>query len=183
MTTPKTYKGVLREFNTHSQAVREYFEHLPRLINGFNFDVAIAYAHSQVELGHNMLLYCGLLKLHRADRTVAGRVVEATHLTRAGFKGFFKNIFDMPIPEGTATLLENAEDVRDKIIHGKAVSEARKRQALVGVLKYAHAMNVFVTRSAGFAPFGQDLRGFKGAGQAIDKATTRWLMKGMGFAC
>ena len=183
MTTPKTYKGVLKEFDAHTQEVRDYFEHLPGLINGFNLDVAIAYAHSQVELGHNMLLYCGLLKLHRADLTVTGRVVEATHLTRAGFKKFFENIFGKAIPAATAKLLEDAEEVRDKIIHGKDIAEARKRQALVDVLNYAKAMNAFVAGIAGFAPFGQDLRGFKGAGQAIDRATTRWLMKGMGFAC
>jgi len=182
MATPATYKGVLKEFDAHSQEVRDYFEHLPRLVNDFGYDVAIAYVHSQVELGHNFLLYCGLAKLHKADVAVADRIIQATHITREGFQEFFEHVFGKPIPTTTQKQLENAEHVRDKIMHGKSISEEKKRGALVDVLSYAAAMNIFVKGISGFSPFGQDLRGFKGAGKSIDPATTKWLMKGMGFA-
>lgn len=180
--TPATYKGVIAEFQRQPKGVQDYFGHLPGLITTFDFDVAIAYAHSQVELCHNMLLYCGLAKLHRADTAVAGRVVEANHLTRETFQKLFDNIFGKPITPAIQKLLEGAERVRDKIMHGKSIAEEKKRGALVDVLNYASALNTFVYAAAGFSPFS-DLRGVKGAAKAIDGSTTRWLLKGMGFSC
>jgi len=39
-------------------------------------------------------------------------------------------------------------------------------------------MNEFVFQIAGFKPFGS-LKGFKGRAEPLDKATTKWLLKGM----
>ena len=41
-------------------------------------------------------------------------------------------------------------------------------------------MNDWVYQAAGVRPFG-DKRGFKGRAEALDKSTTRWILKGMGL--
>jgi hypothetical protein len=65
-------------------------------------------------------------------------------------------------------------------MHGKGASDDDKRNAIAHVLEYAQELNDLTERLGGPRPFG-DLRGFKGAGQALDKATTHWVLKGMGF--
>jgi len=68
-------------------------------------------------------------------------------------------------------------------MHGKSVSDPDKRKAISLALHYAEGMNrlIAVTKNLGFRPFTGDLRGFIGALGFLDKSTTRWILKGMGF--
>ena len=75
---------------------------------------------------------------------------------------------------------ERAEEIRDKVMHGKTTTDKEKREALASIIEYAERFNALVSGIAAFRPFG-DLRGFKGRGQSLDKSTSRWLLKGMGF--
>jgi len=84
------------------------------------------------------------------------------------------------LPDPVIQKLRFAEGVRDKAVHGKVIVEADARTALVDVLDYAVELNKFVDGIAGFKPCG-DMRGFKGAGQPLARATTRWLLKGLGL--
>ena len=54
------------------------------------------------------------------------------------------------------------------------------REALVDVIEYAETLNAELKASAGFEPFG-DLRGFKGRAKSLDDATSRLVLKGLGF--
>lgn len=54
------------------------------------------------------------------------------------------------------------------------------RQAILDVLDYANEYNAFVKALAAFPPFG-DLRGFHGRGDRLTPATTRLVLKGLGF--
>lgn len=181
MSAPATYKGVLREYDKQPKLVRESFPHLRKLVEEFPLEVAIAYLFSQVELTHNVLLYCGVAKLHRAQVVVADRIIQATHITRESFQELFKTVFGKAMNETSKKLLEKAEFLRDKVMHGKTLKEAKKREAIVLVLKYATALNKQTKKLADLRAFSPDLRGFKGRGEALDASTTRWLLKGMGF--
>ena len=55
------------------------------------------------------------------------------------------------------------------------------RQAHVDIIEYAESVNIELQSVAGFEPFG-DLRGFKGKVKSLEKGTTRWLLKGIGFS-
>jgi len=176
----KTKKGVLKAYNGTATAVQDYFNHLPTLLNDYPLDVVLSYAFSQVELAHNMCMYCGVVKIHRAQTTLARSAIDAHHMTRDGFHEKFAIVFDKSIPTKISKKLRAAEDTRDKVMHGKTVTEAQKREALADLLSYAQDFNEFVADCAGFRPFGP-LQGFKGRATPLDKNTTRWVLKGMGF--
>ncbi|WP_162516190.1 hypothetical protein, partial [Aeromonas veronii] len=102
------------------------------------------------------------------------------YLNSRGFKEIYKNVFGQAIRDITVNKLSEAEVVRDKVIHGKQVSDAELREAIADVLEYAELLNDEVSSVASFKPFG-NMKGFKGRADSLDNRTTKWLMKGMGF--
>lgn len=181
MSAPKSKKAVIHRFEAAPANVQAYFCHLPRLVADYPLDVPLSYLFAQVELAHNTALYCGVVKLHRANSVVARSVIDTHHMTRSGFKDRFEIVFGTQIPDVTSKKLTRAEDVRDRVMHGKYTTEKARREAIVDVLEYAEEFNKFVSGIASFQPFG-DLRGFKGRAQSLNASTTRWVLKGMGFA-
>jgi len=135
----------------------------------------------RLEKAMNRMLYCGAVKKHKADSKTASRMVDGHHMTRGEFRRLFKNVFGIAIPQALTQTLADAEQVRDRVVHGKKVSDADMRRAIVRLLAYAEGMNELVNANSGFKPFTNDLRGFPGARRPLDSATTYWLMKGLGF--
>ena len=66
-------------------------------------------------------------------------------------------------------------------MHGKPTTDDRLRNAIARVLEYAEAINAQLNKEHGLRPFG-DLRGFSGRAKKHEKKTTRFMLKGMGFA-
>lgn len=180
MTIPENRRQLEKQFYDAPAQVREYFSDLPALLENFPLDVALAYVFSRVELAHNMALYCGVVKIHNANKDVANPAIDASHVTREGFLEMFKTVFNRELPPATRKLLEKAEEIRDRVMHGKKTLEHDKRNAIAKVIQYAAKFNETVYADARFRPFG-NLRGFHGRGESLSKATTRWVLKGMGF--
>ena len=176
----KTKKGLLNVYNACSSGVQRYFEHLPKLLDEFPLDVALAYAFARLELAQNMALYCGVVKLHRANAELASRAVSTHHMTREGFVGLYEAVFDFGLPKAAAQALKTAEDTRDAAMHGKSATDDRLRNAIARVLEYAEAINAQLSKEHGLRPFGH-LRGFAGRAKKLEKRTTRFMLKGMGF--
>lgn len=171
----------MRRFEESPRNVREYFRCAPQLLEGeYPYDVVLAWMFARLERAHNMAIHAGVVKLHRGDSTVTRNVLDTHHMTRDGFRKLFKTVFDKPLKKEIATTLNTAERIRDKTMHGKAVTDAEYRKAIVAVVDYAEVFNEFMSELGGFQPFG-DLRGFKGRGQALDKRTTQWVLRGMGI--
>jgi hypothetical protein len=181
MSTPGSWRGVLNHYRTLPRAIQKHFEHLPELMASFPWDVSLAYQFARIELAHNMTIYCGAVKLHRAHPELAWLAVQNQHQTRDSFRTLFAAIIGHELPKGVISVIEPAEIVRDSIMHGKDAPEPKKRAAVVSVLDYAAVYNDYVNSKAGLRPCG-DLRGFKGRAKSLDKGTTRWLLKGMGLA-
>ena len=177
----KSKPGLLKHWHAQPERVKEYFAHLPALVEGFPLDVALAYVFAQVELAQNMALYCGMAKLHRADSDLAYRAVQKQHLTRAGFLEKYATIYGKELPDSVTNLLATAEAVRDRVMHGKGATDDQKRNAIAHVLAYATAFNKHNLANSCPQVFGS-LKGFKGAARSLDKSTTRWMLKGMGFS-
>ncbi len=182
MKIPATKKGVKKCFNRAPQEVRGYFCHLPKLIDQFPYSVSLYYLFANVEYAHNMCLYCSVVKIHQANKTIASNVIQKQHLTREGFDKLFETVIGKKIDNKIADKIRAAEKVRDKAIHGKKVEDKDMRMAITRVLEYAELFNAFVKNTAGFQPFNNNLRGFKGAAKSLPSITTRWLLKGLGFA-
>jgi len=66
-------------------------------------------------------------------------------------------------------------------MHGKSVIAVDLRKAISSIFDYAEALDSEVQKLSGVRPFG-DLRGFKGRSQPLDKTTSKWLLKGLGFS-
>ncbi len=181
MAIPPTRKSLLKHYDERQKEVKDYFSHIPNLlVKEFPLNVSISYSFSQIELAHNMTLYCGGVKRHKANPTLARSVIDSHHMTRDDFQAQYQIVFGAPIPIPIIEHLSQAEYIRDKIMHGKKTLEKEKRKAIYTVLNYAESFNKEVYSVAGFRPFGP-LQGFKGRAKPLDKTTTRWVLKGMGF--
>ncbi len=181
LTIPASRRQLKQHFDDAPEQVREYFSDLPGLLENFPLDVALSYVFFRVELAHYMALYCGVVKVHNASKEVAGAALDASHLTRETFLEMFKTVFNLEVPTSIVNLLEGAEEVRHRVMHGKRTSEHEKREALLDVLQYAEKFNETVYAAAKIRPFG-DLKGFQGEGQSLSKAASRWVLKGMEFS-
>jgi len=180
MTVPGTWRGVVKKFQRAPLEIQSYFYHLPSLAENYPWEICISYMFGLVELAQNNCLYCGMVKLHRVDGALSRKAIDSHPLYRDDFRSFYQAIFGKKPKAATIGKLEGAETIRDRIIHGKEVTGMDKRKAVVDIIDFAERFNNDVNEIAGFRPFS-NLRGFKGRGKALDKATSRWVLKGIGF--
>jgi hypothetical protein len=173
--------GLVNAYNDCTQEVRDYFEHIPKLLDEFPMDVCLAYVFARLELGQNMALYCGVVKIHKANAELARKAVGIQHMTRDLFVTLYKTVFGVDLPAAAHADLEAAEKTRDTVMHGKSATDDRIRNAISRVLEYAEAMNTQLDAQHGLKPFGS-LQGFSGKSKKLDKQTTRFMLKGMGFS-
>ena len=175
-----SYKALLKIYEALPDEVKGHFLHVPKLIKGFPHEVALAYSFLKIEQAQNRALYGGVVKVHRGEAEFVRRLMTFQHLTRDGFKEIYKNVFGVALTKATAAKLDTAETIRDRVVHGKSVDDNEMREAIADCLEYACLFNANVSAAAGFKPFG-DMRGFKGRADSLDKRTTKWLMRGLGF--
>lgn len=175
-----TYKALIKIYEDLPEEIRKYFQHVPNLLKDFPYEVCIAYSFLKIEQAQNRALYGGVVKLHRGDTEFVRRVMNFQHLTRDGFKEIYKNVFGAPLSKDTSNKLKEAEKIRDRVIHGKTVPDGELREAIADCLNYGVLLNIDVSTAAGFKPFG-NMRGFKGRADSLDKRTTKWVMRGLGF--
>lgn len=180
MAKAHTYKSVINHFNAAPERVRKYFPDFVDLVSNYDWEVPISYVFSRIEQAKRLTIYCGIVKLHWCDASLTWRLVNEDHMARGRFKDLFKIVFGRKIPDHLKIKLENGEKVRDKIAHGISWTPAEARDALVNVIDFASGFNEFVYKQAGFRPFG-DLRGYKGRKEPLSKATTKWILRGMGI--
>lgn len=120
------------------------------------------------------------MKVHKVDAEIAKSIVNDHHMSRPRFRELYKIIVGKDIAKDTVTRATDAEKIRDRILHGKQVSDEEKRKAVVSILEYANLLNEQASKDAGFRPFGS-MQGFKGRASSLDKSTSRWVLTGMGL--
>lgn len=174
------YTSLLKIYEMSPDQIKLHFQYIPKLIKELPYEVALAYSFLKVEQAQNRALYGGVVKVHRGDAEFVRRIMNFQHLTRDGFKEIFANVFGSPLSKTTAAKLDMAVKIRDRVIHGKSVDDNDIREAIGDCLEYSALLNSDVSTVAGFNPFG-DMRGFKGRADSLDKRTTKWLMRGLGF--
>jgi hypothetical protein len=174
-------RSVIDKLDSCPEEIRGYLSDLPRLLDDFPLEVSISYLFTQVERAHNTTLYNGAVKVHKANRNVARAAVGTQHMTRENFQEQFETVFGKPIPDDVRQELEAAEIVRDKILNGQRTQAKEKREAIDHVLSYAQAFNRFVNGLARLKPFAEQ-QGSNGCSESLNKSTTRWMLKGMGFS-
>jgi hypothetical protein len=175
--------GLRNLFDGFDEDVRNYFSEFLALVDSqFSLEVILAYCFFRLEQGQRIALYCGARRLHKTESELTWRAIDGQHMTRDAFQKYFETIFGVPLPRGVQEVIEPAESIRDRLMHGRGLDELELREAVSRVLHYADQINRFLDgRNVGFRPFVGDLRGFVGRLEALDRATSRWILKGMGF--
>ncbi len=182
MAIPHNYKAVLDLFDKQPDEIKWHFENFADLISRtLPYDVAIAYLFSRVEYAHRSTLYCGITKRYATDAILTQEIITSQHFTRKGFRTAFQAVFGETIQAPLLQLIKSAEKVRDTGMHGVVTTEKDGRQAIHDIFQYATGFNNFVEGVARFRPFGK-LKGFKGRKQSIDNASSRLILKGLGFS-
>ena len=177
---PGSWRGVRNRLCEAPTEVQAYFEPVGELIEKYPWEVSLSYMFARVERAHLMAIYCGVVKLHRVDAEMARNAVDRFQNTREGFQYMFANVFGSKVPQRLQEMLEKAQDVRDRVLHGKTVRQPDYRLSIVSLIDYATEFNDVCNDKGGFKPFG-DLRGYKGAATSLDPSTSRWVLKGIGL--
>ena len=172
----KTRKDLISWFDTRPQELRNYFDHLGRLLTAFPLDVAFIYASARLELGQTMTLYGGLVKVHRANTDVARRAIELHHLLPKRFVDLYRAIFGFDLPQGAGRALDTALKARFDLSHGELLEDNRLRNAVTQIVEYAQATNEQLGDKYTLRPFG-DLRGVSGRVKKLDRRKTRTLLR------
>jgi hypothetical protein len=167
-------------FENFPESLRAYLSHFPFLARDYPWDVSISYLFAQTELAQNMTIYGAVVKLHRVNSTIAKSAVDNHRMTRPQFRELYKITMGRDLSEEAIAKAKDAEKIRDRILHGKTVSDSDKRKAVVSILEYANLLNQQVFEDAGFRPFGS-MQGFKGRATSLDKSTSKWVLTGMGL--
>ena len=179
MTVPANYKQVANLYAALSPTLKGYLEIFPKLVTAdIPFEIPIAYLFQRLERAHRRALYGGIIRRHSADATLTSGIISKAHLTRPEFDALFKRVFGTPLPLPTMKLREDAEEIRDKSMHGNEVNDPPLRKAINDLLDYLEAFNSHVQAVAGFEPCG-NMRGITGATAKLGKETTRWILKGL----
>ncbi|MDH5542032.1 MAG: hypothetical protein OEY64_03610 [Nitrospinota bacterium] len=178
---PTRTDGLRTYFGNKSDYVRNFFEKVPVLIDSsLGIDIVLAYVFFRLEYGQRLILYSGVRKLHKTNSELTWDAIETHDLKRKDFMNLFKIIYGFPIKKYAKDDLKIAEKFRDYLMHGKDIKTTQMIEAIGRVLDYSSKINEQVDQKCGFKPFS-NLRGLTGAGKSLDKSTSRWVLKGMGF--
>lgn len=127
-----SYIAIRKKYDSCDERIKKYYCELPKLIDdNYSKQICIAYCFLNVEKAVNRILYGGVVKVHRGDKDIAKRIVDLHHLTREGFLSLYKNVFGRPVNDETLAKIKAAEKIRDKVAHGKKVSDAEIREAII----------------------------------------------------
>ena len=179
---PGNWVGVVTRINASSDEVRSFFDPVMALIENYRWEVSIGYMSTRVEQAHNHLLRGAAVKIHGVNGQTAKRFVDRQHMTRKEFSHLYKNVVGIQMPARAAKLLSDAEKIRDRVVHGKNVSERDQRTAIIYIVEYAEQINAELQEKANFSPFKADQRGYAGRRVTLPDATSAWVMKGLGFS-
>ena len=77
LNVPGSWRGVRKGLQEAPPEVQVYFEPVGQLIEYYPWEVSLSYLFAKLERAHLMSIYCGVVKLHRADAALARKAVDA----------------------------------------------------------------------------------------------------------
>lgn len=175
-------RTVIKKFKEHRPEVIAYFDPCLKLLeNNYDYDVVVSYMFSKLENAHREILYYGIVVLHDVSTKLAFKAIDTHDLTRKDFKEKFSHVYGFNIPSSLSKKIKSAEDVRDRILHGKSPETGKRAQSILDVLYYFDGLDCKVYDKVNIWIAG-DRRGIKGAKAPLSDATSRWVLIGMGFS-
>ena len=183
ITIPPSRPGLKNLFNTLGDDITGYYSEFNNIIDStLSLHVLLAYMFFRLEQGQLLTLYLGSRKLQKTDSELTWKALDSQQIKRESFLTYFETIYSFPIPQHVREIIVPAERIRDRLMHGKDVTDANLREAITRPLYYSLEMNNLAAQKMnGLRPFVPDLRGAVGRLDSLDKSTSRWILKGMGF--
>lgn len=163
------------------QSAREYFRLLPELLdNVSSSEPALAYCFQRIEMAQRVGLYALLMREYRTNSEMAWEAIDDLQIDRNSFADHFRRISGKQLPESLRAKIKPAEEVRDRIMHGRSESRAAIHRAILICLQYADLLNKQFHKKVGFKPFGQ-LRGVTSnrAKPQLDRKITLAVLAGL----
>lgn len=177
----KSKVGLMKIFNSYDQDIQSYFNEFEKLYEAeLSLEIMLAYVFFKLEQGQRQALFLGARKRYEVDRVLTWKAIDGQHFTRENYKTFFNLTFGIEIPFEVCSIIEDAEEIRDKVMHGGKPTEAEKRTAICEVLEYCKKMNS-LTSKENLTPYKGDLRGQIGGSKSINTLKTRMILKGLGY--
>ncbi|NNE36590.1 MAG: hypothetical protein HKN13_15255 [Rhodothermales bacterium] len=173
-------QAVVDAYNEATARTKEHFRHVPSLIEQYKPEVAVGYVFDCASAAHNATIVAGLVTKHKAHRAVAREVAVFQECAWDEFHYEYQTVFGSVIPEAVSILFGEANELRRALLSGKRVSSKDQCGLIIQMLQYADALDEFVYADARIHPFA-DLSSAKPRGSSLDKSSTRWVLKGMGF--
>lgn len=178
---PKSYRGLKAVYDGLDLDVKNYLSKLePFLDDGKNYEIALAYCFMKLEEGHHRALKCGLVRIYDCASAKVDTELEKQHFTVETYASVFKNVFAKSIPDTAKENLSKAQEIRNKLIHGKTTTDPKRREAIYYALEYMSELGEFVKSQTGKNPYG-DLRGLAGKKKLLSDKSTIWMLKGFGL--
>ena len=175
------HKTLLKRFHEHDDEVVSYFDPCAELLaSEYRYQVVISYMFSRIEIAHLEALYFGVVKLHNVDRKLASMAIDKYDLTRKDFRAKLEQIYGYQIPQALREKIESAENVRDRILHGKKIMKSEMAHAILDTMDYFDGLNDLLYDNSEIWLAG-DRTGFKGRAASHSKATSNWILRGMGL--
>ena len=179
-----TKKGLVQCYEGSPEAVKGYFNILPQLLEidyeYRDYSTCLAYLFFKTEYAHTLALYYRLLQM-KVNKNLADKAVNNTIINREGFRSFFEKVFGEPLSENARKKIKDAEEIRDKIMHGKDdFSSSEVRVAIKDILEYAGLFNKQVERKVGYKPFSTEQK--TRSRDSYSKEISAWILTGMGFS-
>jgi len=181
MNDVKSKVALQKQFEDLPDQTKIYLKGLEHLLSSpATFAVALAYLFMKLEEGNHRALKCGLIRIHRCNSSKVDEALEKQHFTRTYFRAVFKNVFGKEVDAKVLEYLAVAEGTRDRLIHGKGVSDPELRKAIANSLLYIVGLGAQVEITTKKNPFG-NLSGLAGKTLLMESVPSYWLLKGLGF--
>ena len=173
-------RTVIKRLREHDDDVIAYFDPSVELLeDDYPYQVVISYLFARLENAHREALYYGTLK-HGVEKRLAWNAIDRIDLTRNGFRELFQTIYGYKIPRALIDDIKHAEKTRDDLLHGRRLLNDRFPKAVLKVFDYFAGINDLTYRKSQIWIAG-DKRGMMGARSVHSKATSRWILMGMGL--
>lgn len=87
-----SWKTVVNEYNSFEEEIKKYFYFLPSLVKEYPWNITLGYMFMNIEIAHNMTIYCGLVKLHKVNPPLA-RIAVKEHISVGKFNELILKIY------------------------------------------------------------------------------------------
>ncbi len=177
--TDKTRKQIEDKYKGLPDTIQDYFSDFKKLFNDkHSSDIIVAYLFMEVERAQYNILYGAMVKKHKIDKDYARNALDDLRIQRFEFRELYEILAKKEIIYDTIKHADKAHEIRNKVIHGREISENAKKVAIIAILEYAHLLNNDVYADFQFKPFGSR-KGFKGRGKSHSPALSGWVLEGL----